>query len=88
MMILSLGTCCTITSSLCTFLPTIFPPVSTHGPSPFSKRLPVDIVGGGVAGLRIAILETLDISYRLFEVSDRYVGRAFTYNFKEKKGKV
>ena len=49
----------------------------------------VAIVGGGVAGLRVAMmLETLNIPYKLFEVSDRCGGRAFTYHFKEEKGEV
>jgi hypothetical protein len=65
-------------------LPSFFPSVLPRGPSPLSKGLPVAIVGGGVAGLRVAMmLETLNIPYKLFEVSERYGGRAFTYHFKE-----
>jgi hypothetical protein len=50
------------------------------------SKLPVAIIGGGVAGLRVAMmLEKLDIPYKLFEASDRYGGRAFTYHFMEEE---
>lgn len=65
------------------FFPPTLPRAPARRPPPPSEELPVAIVGGGVTGLRVAMmLETLQIPYKLFEVSERIGGRAFTYHFK------
>lgn len=46
------------------------------------QDLPVAIIGGGAAGMRIAMmLDYLGISYEIFEASQRHGGRCYTYHF-------
>lgn len=62
---------------------------SDSSPSPPDNCItdPVAIIGGGVAGLRVAMmLKELGIPYWIYEASERYGGRAYTYHFKKKEG--
>ena len=55
---------------------------SSDRPSDWT-RLPVAIIGAGVAGLRTAkILENHNIPYEIFEASSRFGGRLFTHCFR------
>ncbi|KDR71802.1 hypothetical protein GALMADRAFT_74617 [Galerina marginata CBS 339.88] len=50
---------------------------------------PVAIIGAGAAGLRIAMmLKHLGIPYRVYEASERFGGRIFTYHFKKREGET
>ncbi|KXN90705.1 hypothetical protein AN958_03990 [Leucoagaricus sp. SymC.cos] len=52
-------------------------------PSLRKESTRVAIIGGGVAGLRTAmLLQKHDIPYEIFEASDRPGGRIFTYSFR------
>lgn len=66
-------------------LPSFLPSRSDVPKKPITD--PVAIIGAGVAGLRIAMmLKHLGIPYVVFEASERYGGRVYTYYFKKQDG--
>jgi len=69
----------------------LIPPESMFPPRDLKVIFPpwyrVAIIGAGVAGLRTAkLLQDRGIPYKIFEASNRYGGRIFTYDFPSPSG--